>query len=181
MSNLTSAEWAAWAQSVGSVVAIFIAIWQIRSQHQNDLKLQRNEQLHAQLEITKTIGVLATNSAKAMIYVQGQLKDRDAVHNVAEGLARCDISELGRIDRYLAEIPLYTLPHPVVTSTMILGATVRQFKEKVEMVLRVHDMMDANAFDDFIRTLNEMNTSIVLTCTDISNEVTRLQQGKPSS
>lgn len=183
MTNLTSAEWAAWVQSVGSVVAILaaalIAVLQIRSQHQNDLKLQRNEQLHARLEITKTIGVLATNSAKAMKHVQGQLKDREAVHNVAEGFARCDVSELGRIDRYLAEIPLHTLPHSVVTLAMILGATVRQFKENVEMALRVHRKMDANAFDDFFRTLNEMNTSIELTCADISNEVTR--QGSLSS
>lgn len=185
MSNLTSAEWAAWVQSVGSVVAIFvaalIAVLQIRSQHQNDLKLQRNEQLYAQLEIIKTIYVLASNSAKAMKDVQSQLKDRETVHQIAEGFARCDISELGRIDRYLAEIPLYTLPHSVVALTMMLGATLRQFKEEAELALQVHRKMDASAFEGFFRTLNEMHTSVELTCADIGKEVAQRQQEIPSS
>ena len=57
---------------------------------------------------------------------------------------------------------------------MILSATVRQFREKVEMVFRVHRSMDAAAFEDFFRVLLEMNNSVKATCSDIEKEVERV-------
>ena len=180
MTNLTSAEWAAWVQAVGSIVAIvsaaLLVVLQARLQHRNDLALQRAEQHHARMETAKTLSVLAANAAKAMKHVSGQLKDRESVHTVAEGLAPCGIDEVTRINRYLAAIPLHALPHSLVTVTMIVGATVREFGEKVEMALRVHRQMDGAAFHDFFRTLGEMNASIELTCRDITTEVTRIER-----
>ncbi len=65
---------------------------------------------------------------------------------------------------------------------MVLGATVRQFKEKVEMALRVHRQMDGSAFEDFFRTLGEMNLSIESTCSGITTEVKRIQlENSPSA
>jgi hypothetical protein len=54
---------------------------------------------------------------------------------------------------------------------MILGATVRQFREKVEMALRLHGEMDAAMFDDFFATLKQMNESLQATCKDITAQV----------
>ena len=179
LSNLTSAEWAAWVQAIGSVVAIVAAAWiakhQANLQHQNALDLHKTEKRTEQTHITKTLSVLAINSSKAMKHITSQLNDRESVHKSAEGLVPCSVGELVRIDTYLSEIPLHTVPHSMVTLTMILGSTVRQFKEKVEMALKLHRKMDAEMFEDFFRTLSERNTSIEATCTDINDEVKRLE------
>lgn len=179
LSNLTSAEWAAWVQAVGSIVAILaaagIAIYVARLQHNNALELHKTEKRTEKVEITKTLFVLATNSSKAMKHIASQLNDRDSVHNAAQGRESCDVGELHRIDKYLNEIPLHTVPHSMVTLTMILGSTVRQFKEKVEMALNLHLEMNADMFDDFFQTIGEMNTSIAATCKDIDAEVKRLE------
>ena len=179
LSNLTSAEWAAWVQAVGSIVAIFaavgIAIYVARLQHNNALDLHKTEKRTEKVEIAKTLFVLATNSSKAMKHIARQLNDRDSVQDAAEGLEPCDIGELHRIDKYLNEIPLHTVPYTMVTLTMILGSTVRQFKEKVEMALNFHRKMNADMFDDFFRAIGEMNTSIEATCKDIDTEVKRIE------
>lgn len=178
-SNLTSAEWAAWVQAIGSVVAIVAAAWiavhQAKLQHKSALDLHKVEKRIEQTDITKTLSVLAVNSSKAMKHIASQLNDRESVHKAAEGLTHCDVGELARIDTYLSDIPLHTVPSPMVTLTMILGSTVRQFKEKVEMALTLHRKMDADMFDDFFKSLGEMNTSIEATCNDINTEVKRLE------
>lgn len=58
---------------------------------------------------------------------------------------------------------------------MVLGATVRQFKEKVEMALRLHREMNSDNFEDFFATLAAMKTSVEATCSDIEAEVKRLE------
>jgi len=110
-----------------------------------------------------------------MKHIAAQLNDRDSVHKAAEGLEPCDVGEMVRIDTYLGGIPLHEVPHSMVTLTMILSSTVRQFKEKVEMALELHRKMDAKMFEDFFRTLNEMNASIEATCNDINAEIKRLE------
>jgi hypothetical protein len=106
-----------------------------------------------------------------MKHIAVQLKDRESISQVAEGLIHCDIGELQRIDTHLNVIPLHSIPSPLVTPTMILGATVRQFKEKTEIVLRANRQMNAAMFEDFFRTIAEMNTIIVATSKDIQTEV----------
>ena len=172
--QMTSGEWAAWVQAVGSVLAIIAAAVIARLQHRNDVALQRAQEQRALLATAKTLLALSQNSAVAMRYVANQLKDRQAVVDVAEGVARCAVDELVRIDRYLGQVPLHSLPAALVTLTMILASSVYQFKEKVAMALRLHRQMDANAFDDFFRTLNEMTESVNATCADIAKEAERM-------
>lgn len=179
LSNLSSAEWTAWVQAVGSVVAIVAATWiaihQSKAQHRNALDLHKAEQRAAKIDIAKTLSVLSLNSSKAMKHIAGQLHDREAIHLAAEGLTHCDIGELSRIDAYLSAIPLHSIPYSLVTPTMVLEATVRQFKEKTEMALRLHRQMDASMFDDFFGTVMEMSASLEATCRDLEAEVKRLE------
>lgn len=178
-SNITSAEWAAWVQAVGSVLAIIAAAWiaihQSNLQHKNSIDLHKIQKLTEQTDITRTLSVLAVNSSKAMKHISIQLNDREAVHKAAEGLVHCDIGEMVRIDTYLSDIPLHTLPHSMVTQTMILGSTVRQFKEKIEMALQLHRKMDADMFKEFFQTTQEMNASIETTCIEIAAVAKRLE------
>jgi hypothetical protein len=175
LSNLTSSEWASWVQAVGSVLAIvaaaLIARHQAKLQHRSALDLLRTERRTARVEVAETLAVFAGNAAKALAHVSGQLPDREAVHKVAEGSVRCEIGEVQQIDGYLGAVPLHELPGQLITLTMILGATVRQFREKVEMALRLHREMDAAMFDDFFATLKQMNESLQATCKDITAQV----------
>ena len=181
-SNLTSAEWAAWVQAVGSILAILgatgIAVWQARKQHESALALHSAEQRHAKTELAKTLSVLAQNCSKAMAHLTGQMNSREAIYEIAEGHVHFDLGELARLDATMAGIPLYSLPSSLVTPSMIMSATIRQFREKIEMVLQVQRTMDAAAFEDFFRVLAEMNTSMKATCEDVSKEVERVQAEK---
>ena len=68
--SLTSAEWAAWVQAVGSILAILgaagTAVWQARKQHNNALALHLAEQGHVRTELSKTLSVLAQNGVGAI-------------------------------------------------------------------------------------------------------------------
>ncbi len=106
-----------------------------------------------------------------MKFVADRLSDRESVHRAAEGLIHCDLGELYRLDKYVSAIPLQAVPHSLITQTMILGSTVRQFKEKVQMALDHYRTMDGAQFADFFRTLAAMIASIDATCKDFAKEV----------
>lgn len=173
--DLVSSEWAAWVQAVGSVLAICVAawlvIWQSRRQHINALKLHKEEQRYARVELAKTLSVLGQNCAKALRHFTDRLPDREAVHSAAGGEVHFDFGELRTIENAVVGIPLHSLPDVLVTHAMVLGATVRQFRERIEMAITLHREMTSDNFDDFFRVLNEMNTSIAKTCNDIESEV----------
>ncbi len=171
-SNLTSAEWAAWAQAIGSILAILsavgIAVYVAHKQHKNALALHIAEQRYARSETTKTLLVLAQNCTKAVDVVIGQVDDRTAVYEISEGRAPCYIEEIVRLDSAIMGIPVHNIPSSLVTPTMALSATVRQFREKVETVLRVHRTMDSSDFEVFFRIIGEMRDSLKGTCEDIT-------------
>ncbi len=173
--NLTSSEMAAWVQAVGSIIAILAAggftvlgAWLDRRNARHDRRQQR-------YEIGRTLSVLSQNLSKAMTYIEGQLESRTAVYEFAEGHRHFDFAEMERLDFAISAIPLHELPSPLVTPAMLLGATFRQFKEKIELAMRVHKTMDAVAFDDFFRSLAELNQSMRLTCGDVGKAVTGLE------
>jgi len=177
--NLSNTELAAWIQAVGSILAIIaaflIAFLQSRAQYKNSLALRREEQQSARVSIAKTLSVLAKNSAKAVAHSTSKLQDREAVHNIADGIVYFDLGELRRIDAALSSIPLHSLPDTLISPTMNISATVRQFVAKVEMALRFHSQMDGAAFNDLFRVFGEMNESLGATCNDIEAEVSRIQ------
>jgi len=91
-----------------------------------------------------------------MAHVSGQLKDRETVTRVAEGLESLDLRNLHRLDIALGAIPLHELPHSLVALTMIVAATVREFTERIELACRMHRQMDAANFNDFFRALSDL-------------------------
>ncbi len=180
MSNLTSGEWAAWVQAIGSIVAIIsaagIAIWQSNKQHQSALKLHEEEQRYSRLETAKTLAVLTTNSYKTVCHFMQQLSSREEIHNYADGTKYLDIGQLVYLEKTLESIPLYSLPSSLVSHSMILNGIVRQFRYKVEVALRDHRGMNADDFSDLFKVFGEMEKSLSLTCKDIEQEVTKVQK-----
>ena len=164
LAGLTSADWAAWVQAVGSVAAIGVAIavaaHQSKSQHASAMEVFQAQNRAERADAARTLAVLAANSARALRKISEQIPDRQAVHEAADGLRPCAVGELKRIDDYLRQIPLHSLPDSLVTLTMALGSVVRQSTLKIESAISLHRNMDAAMFDDFFRTLQEMNESL---------------------
>lgn len=177
---MTSAEWAAWLQAVGTIVAILaaavIAIWQSNKQHKIVRSLHKEEQRHNRVEMAKTLLALCRNCTKAVKHFTTQIHSQEAIHNIAEGETYFDFGELQTLENGVVNIPLYSLPDTLVTHAMILGSTVRQFRHKVDSAVRFNRQMDAEAFDDLFKVFSEMNKSLELTCKDIEVEVEHIQQ-----
>lgn len=179
LSGLTSAEWAAWIQALGSIAAVigaaWVAIWQSRRQHQSSLAVLREEHRLARTELTLALLTLSRNCARAVQHAAAQLQDREAIHLVAWNERHFDAGELGVIENAVLGIPLHQLPHTLVTPTMVLGSTLRQFRQKVASALGAHREMNAGDFADFFRGVAEMQASLQATCGDIEAEVARLE------
>lgn len=58
---------------------------------------------------------------------------------------------------------------------MILGATVRQFKQTVDMAIELHRQMDSSQFQELFKTLGEMTESLELTRGDIEVAVQHVE------
>jgi hypothetical protein len=177
--DLTSAEWAAWAQAIGTILAVLaaagIAIWQSRVQHRSALLVHQEEQRYARLEMARTLHVLGQNCTKAAGHFRSQMQDRESIHKIASGETYFDFSELNNLQNATTSIPLYTLPHSLVTYAMVLGATMRQLRQTIDMAIKPHRSMDAQSFNNLFNTLDEINESLRLTCDDVHSAVMKLE------
>ena len=178
LSNLTSSEWAAWVQAIGSIIAIVAAIIIAANQNKNALKLHYQELLSAKLDMAKTLLVLAENSRKSINHCIDELKDRETIYNIAEGHVYSSLSEFRKINSYLYDISLQNLPSNLVTPAMVLISTVRQFFEKIETALKHHREMDAASYDDLFKCMREMRDSVALECENIKIEISLLDRNK---
>lgn len=87
LSNLTSAEWAAWFQGIGSVAAVFVAVWIAKHQHGNMLKRdaaarEREERTVARLCVTAGVQVLEcmANFVQACQLQNAEMQSRSLYH-----------------------------------------------------------------------------------------------------
>ena len=104
------------------------------------------------------------------------MHDRDSVYSIATRETYFDFHELRAIQNATSAIPLYSLPDTLLTYAMVLGATVRQFQQSIEMAVERHRVMDAKDFEDLFRTLKELTESLELTCRDIENAVIQIER-----
>lgn len=180
ITNMASSEWPAWVQAIGSIVAIIgataIAIWQSKKQHQNSLDLLSAEHRLARLETAQALLSLSTSSLKMLNHYAKLLPDRDAVHHFGDGATHLDTNEMRVVEGAVNAIPLHSLPHQLVSLTMMLGSTLRQFREHIELAVQVHRKMDAEQFDSFFENMAGMCRSLKETCDDIQSEVNKLQE-----
>lgn len=177
--DLTSSELAAWVQAVGTILAVLaaaaIAIWQSKKQHESALALLKAEQRHARLEQAKTLLTLSQNCTKAAKHFESQMHDREAVHKIASKETYFDFGELQALQNATTNIPLYILPSTLLTHAMVLGATVRQLKQTIDMAIELHRQIDADQFQKLFKTLGEMTESLELTCGDVEAAVQLVQ------
>jgi hypothetical protein len=180
LSSMTSSEWAAWVQAVGSIAAVFgaagIAIWQAARQHKNGLALLRTERRLGRMELAKALLALSQNCLRLLDHLAAQFPNRQSVYDIAAGKVHVDFNELAVAEGAVHDIPLHSLPHRLVSLTMMVRSTVRQFRENIEFALRAHRTMDSEAFEKLFTVLTEMRASLKLTCGDIESEVKEVRE-----
>lgn len=178
---MTSSEVAAWVQAIGSILAIggavAAALWQARVQHRNALRQLALTHKNTELGVAKALFVLATNCTKTVSFISKQLHGREQVYNVAEGVTHVDRGQIGRLDGALAGIPLHSLPSTLISHAMILAATVRQYGEKLDQVMKIHRTMDADDFSGFFNDIADAEKNLKDVSSDISIEIEKIERG----
>lgn len=178
--NLTSEEWAAWTQAVGTIVAVLaaagIAIWQSRQQSMLAQNTLKDEMRHERAEQAKSLLALCRCCRHALSVMRNELKDRDTVHRIAEKDLYFDFGDLQVLVTAVNSIPLHALPDSLVHHALILGSAVRQFQHNVTEAIRLHRSIDAKGFDDFFAALDKMTLSLSSSCDEIAKEVERVNR-----
>ena len=179
LSSMSSSEWASWVQAFGSIAAILgaagIAIWQSREQHKNSLLLIHTENKLSQIERAKTILSLSKNCSNLVAHYSTKFSDRDVMCKISERRIYFDLNELKIIENAVVSISLESLPHQLVSLTLMVSSTVRQCRENIEEVLRCYREIDATQFNDFHNVLLQMQSSIKLTCADLEKEIEKMK------
>lgn len=162
MSDIASADLAAWVQAVGTILAVigaaWIAIWQSRVQHKSAMALMKAEQRTTRLERGKAMLTQATNCKLLVTNAAGRFRQAlgdPAMQDEAMGIEFATIKGLGRT---LAAISLHDLPVGFVTPVMLLNIYVGQFIETVQLILdrraRIEDRTTLNS-EEFAKLLDK--------------------------
>ena len=178
--NLTSSEWASWVQAIGTIVAVMgaggIAVWQSRAQHASAEALDKETRRHAQMELAKSLLTIARNCLKATTFFAAEMSSRELIYKIASRERHFDFGELYHLENTTSGIPLYSLPDSLITHAMILAATIREFRQTVDIVIKEHGTMDSEAFEIVFATTKQLNESLTVTCKDIKNAVEDLKK-----
>jgi hypothetical protein len=176
--GLNRGECASWVQAWGSIIAIVaavsIAVWQAKKQQKVSMDALSEGRRLEHIRMAQALRELATNSLSLQRHVVSQLPNRQDVHDVAEGHKHLDLSELGALERSLESIDLHSLPASLISLSLVLRSTVRQFREMVIGAMQIHRQMDADAFKKFFDIMGQMNTSLEKTINDFDEELKKI-------
>ena len=129
MSNLSSEEWAAWVQAVGSILAIIAAIWIASRQHRiavAEAKRERVEQAERTARLSTIFGeqllACVADMVRGCVYENRQLVGRalSRLHEVVQFSRSVDPAELP---------PTAIWPY---MSLRVIAAQARRYAESVE-------------------------------------------------
>jgi hypothetical protein len=175
LTNVSSSEWAAWGQTVGSILAVAAAILVGWNQNKTAMKLFKAEKRHARIELAKTLAALSRNCEKAIAFASEQLGDRNKIYDAAMGFVAFDLNNIKWIERSVAAIPLHNLPDTLITPTMCLHSTIRQFVEKTETALKDFKIIGSEQYNELFTTFGEMKISLAATSLDIEKEIRKIE------
>jgi hypothetical protein len=177
--DLTSGEAAAWFQAWGSIVAILgaflIASYQLRKQHTDALALEEKRRRVADLDVARTLAELTKRSWQTAGFLRAQLVDRATVHEIASGQQHLELGMLRYFEMAVLAIPLHALPHRLLIYPPLVESCLRQMRAKIGMALRVHTTMDAAAFSDLFKTLDDMVESLRKTREELEEVVKKME------
>lgn len=166
-------------QAVGSVVAILasvgIAVWQARKAQAQTLFVIEQQDRAEYLRSARTLVEMAKAVQKVQAHVARKLGSRESIAAAADDRLAFDWPEVIALERALNQVEIHRLPAELVSLSLIVAATVRQFRIKVEMALDSHRQMNAAALVDFQAVMQEMAESLRLTVCELESHLSALR------
>ena len=181
---LSAEAWAAWAQAVASVGAIYAAGRIATNQAQKQFhgaRLLQQEQRQAEFRIVAEVASqIARNAARAIAHAQDQLRDINGLHRVSGG-EYFDRSGLQLVADAIGAVPLHDLKsRKMVTSFMELGSSARQALRLCDEALaQYRDRPGYVNFDPFFQAMQQLKDSVARSSHDVAEEC-RAQGGVPA-
>lgn len=175
-SSLSTADWAAWAQALGALVAVAAAYFIGERQGRAQFAAARHAIALQHYEYARTVEYFATSASHGIAFVSKQLASRDDIYRAAESGFASTMREVEALERLLSGIPAYQLPPDVAQCALLLAGAVGQFRLKIASALDWYRSMDDAAFEDFFKSLAEIQQSVDETATSTSVVVERLRK-----
>ena len=177
--DLTRGECAAWVQAIGSIVAIYfairLAIFQVNKQQQNGLELLLTQKKQELLGSVETLTVLAKQALNLQhVLTKKRLASYELLDEaLATGLAN-ELPTLIALEKSLDHIELHKLPSPFVVPCLCLTGSIRQLRLKIDNFFASNRRMNQVDYEDFFKTLDEMNVSLESTVKGFEAELDKL-------
>lgn len=175
---MSASDWAAWAQAIGTIVAIVgavgTAIWQAKRQHALALTEMLEERRQGRREAARNLLALA-GEALELLHRAGQaLPKREAIMSLAQGDEHLfDVQELQMMEGALDAVQLHVLPHDLVRPARMVQTGVRQYRVALGRAIERHRKMDTAQFDSALSSLGLLTKRLEKTCHDIDELVRR--------
>ncbi|MBU7435846.1 hypothetical protein [Paraburkholderia fungorum] len=175
----SSSDTAAWVQAWGSILAILasagVAIWQARTAQKLTLFTIEQQRKADDMRVADALLEIATNALKLQKHMAMKLDSRQSIMAAAEDQLPFDMPEVYAYERALDRIELHQLPSNLVSLALIVAATFRQFRIKLDMLFDRQRYMDSAMFDDFLVTMKDMQKSMSETVADLEKQVEQMR------
>jgi hypothetical protein len=162
--NLTSSEWAAWVQAIGSILAIVgsvgVAIWQLKRQQEAAAKLERDRRDNGEIEAARSIRELCARSVNVANAVREQLGDKAKIAAICTGREYYYRGALEYLEKAIASIPLHTLPSRFVVFPMLINGCVEQLRRNVDVALEHYSTLNDDQLHTFLHALSEAHAQL---------------------
>lgn len=161
---MSNGDMAAWAQAIGTFLAILvaalIATCQSQSQYQNSLKLQKIQDWQKEVVLCEAVVEIIKNSAERVKYVFDTFQTRNDIYDVVTKFKYYDFDALEDVIQSLKQIPLKDLPSAnLVTDVMAVISAIRQLQIQVDKVTNSSRNINATDIDKFLLTVSQIKDS----------------------
>ena len=157
-------DMAAWAQAIGTFLAILaaglIATCQSQSQYQNSLKLQKIQDWNKEVILCEAVVEIIKNSAERVRYVFDTFQLRQDIIDVAIKAKYYDFDCLTDVIKSLKQIPLTDLPSAdLVSDVMSMISAIRQLDIQVDKATKDYRTINANDVAAFLLVATQIKDS----------------------
>lgn len=155
----------AWAQAIGSVVAIvasaLVTVWATDRQAALGRLADKQRRQEDDRKVALALCAITQRASDLLADFHGMMNTRDAVETaVHEGL-KFERNELLRFEQALDAIPLHDLHPNLVSYALEAGWTVRQFRLRVEQVFEEFRQMSGRQFEELFEALPTLSISLI--------------------
>lgn len=182
--DLSKSDWSGWVQAIGALLAILasglIASAQAARQFRDAAKLQHSANVAFELRIAKAIEAIASGTGKSVLHVIKCFEwNRDTVHYIATGHHPYDRNLIIGVQSDLDTISLHDLPSvELIVQVTRMRSIVRQVSENIERALVGYAGMEASAFENFFKMLDDAHRQLCQCIVLMGDEIETIEKSR---